>query len=226
MTIDDEREAMDAVSSALARKTGANTAEYQVSNGIVLAYRPVPPALTNALRMELDARLPRVPVVWIEDKGRNEENPNDPDYIAALAKAERLNQLAIDDMLCAAGTEVVSVPEGCFQPDDDGWTQTPAIKAAIRAGLPLDLDDPQKRFVAYVRYYCLATFIDAMVHSQLSVAVQGIREEDVDAAMAAFRGIPERDADSGAPAQDGVDGANGNPANRAARRSRARDRSA
>lgn len=218
MTLQDESEAMDAVAKtvASARKTGANQAELTLSNGIVLVCRPVPPMLISGITAELERKLPEPPTRWLEDKQREEPNPNDPAYTAALARFERLNQAAVDDLAMAVSTTVKSVPEGYFGPEEDGWLNDRRIKLAQQAGLEFDPADEIKRHVVWLRYYAIEAVTDVQLWMGVRTQLTGINEDEVRAALATFRGDPPRPADNGSAAAP--EGENGHRANRAARR--------
>lgn len=220
----DETEALDVVSKAVVKRLGANKAELTLTNGIVLEFLPVSPILTNSVRAELELRLPPVPRVWLEDKGREEENPNDPDYLAALARQEHLNDLVLSDAITFAGVKVKSIPEGLYPPEDDRWMEDPRIVVARYTGLQFDPEDPVKRKCVWMRFYAIENYVDARLWDEVQITLVGMREEEVQEALAGFWPVQERDADNG-DSPEGVS-EDGNPNNRAARRARARVRGA
>lgn len=220
----DESEALDVVSRAIVKRTGTNRAELTLSNGIVFEFIPVSPVLTNSVRAELELRIPPVPRVWLEEKGREEENPNDPDYLAALRRQEQLNEMALSDALSYAGCKVKFVPEGYFKPEEDGWLTDPRIEVAVHSGLEFDPADPIKRKVVWMRLYAIETYIDARLWDEVQVELMGMREEEVQEALAGFRPVSERGASDDIPPENISE--DGNTDNRAARRARLRVRGA
>lgn len=220
MTLSDEAEALEVVSKAMARRLGHNRSELTLSNGIVLEFRSVSPILTGAVRGELELKLPKPPVVWLEEKGRSEENPNDPDYLASLERQQHLNDIAMSDVITYAGVDIKHVPEGIYSPDDDRWLSDPRIIMARRAGLEFDDTDSIKRKVVWMRLYAIEDYVDARLWDEVQTELIGIREEEVQEALVGFRDIPERPADRNGAAP--VASENGNTGNRATRRARTR----
>lgn len=224
MTLSDETEALNVVSKAMARRLGHNRSELTLANGIVLEFRSVSPILTGAVRAELELNVPKPPVVWLEEKGRNEENPNDPDYLAALERQQHLNDVAMSDVITYSGVEIKHVPEGLFPPEHDGWLSDPRIIMARRSGLDFDAEDTIKRKVVWMRLYAIEDYVDARLWDEVQTELIGIREEEVQEALAGFRDIQGRPADrDGAAAPDST---NGNTGNRASRRASPRVRGA
>jgi hypothetical protein len=69
------------------------------------------------------AKEPKVPVTFIADKERNEENPADPDYQVAKKEYEESRTLALFDAAILLCTQVESIPEGVDTPEDEGWLE-------------------------------------------------------------------------------------------------------
>lgn len=197
MTMEERNIISDAVGNVLARPKDKNHIEITLSNGIVLELRPVPPALRDAVRNELVTKRPKVPIVHIESKDRDEENPGDPAYLEAMNNALRVEELAMEDLSMAAGTIIVSVPDDMLPLDGDDWMHDPRIEVAVSAGLRLDVSDNNKRRIAYLRFYALETHMDFFIHKHASLKVQGISEEEIRAALESFRGIQGRISDIG-----------------------------
>lgn len=213
-----ELESIDAVSRAIERvRRVGRGAEFELSNGIVLAIKSVPPFLVQAVQNEF--RPPNPPKVMIEEKGREEENPNDPTYLRELAELSEKQDLAVNDLFLAAGTSVVSVPEGYFKPEDDDWIAVVEFAQNITGTkIQIDRDDKVKRYLHWLRFYALETGGDIALATSLPMQLAGIREGEVDEVMDAFRSLPGRRADTEGGAEAGSQ--NGHTANRAARRSR------
>lgn len=213
-----EIESIDAVSRAVERvKRVGRGAEFTLSNGIVLGAKSVPPFLVQAVQNEFKA--PPPPKVFIEEKGREEENPNDPTYLRQIAELAEKQDLAINDLFLAAGTTVISVPEGYYGPDDDEWISAVEFAQNITGTeFKIDRDDKIKRYLHWLRFYALEKDIDAVLAIRLPAELAGIREGEVDEVMESFRRLPRRGTDTDSPAETG--NSNGHTANRAARRSR------
>src|SRR5512147_358179 len=66
-------------------------------------------------------KLPKPPIMMNEDKGREEENPTDPDYQAALADANYLRAMTVINVYVTLGTKPIKVPENLEPPESDNW---------------------------------------------------------------------------------------------------------
>ena len=174
-----------------------------LSQGIVLRLKAIPPELIREAASRVTK--PPVPVVWIADKEREEENPHHPDYIEAMAVYERDVSEATSNVAIALGTECESVPEGYYSPDDDGW-----IADLEDAGIAVTEAQRTRRvarYLAWMRLYAMATAGDialVILYTRMSYALLG---SEVEHALAAFRGDARWRADRDAKAaEDGKDG--------------------
>lgn len=150
-----------------------------LSNGIVLRLKPVAPFAVRQAALGIPD--PKVPRVFIEDKGREELNPNDPDYLAAVddVRVERIS--AVTTLMFMAGTEVISVPDGTSGPEDDDW-----IDMLEAAGLTIDRTNKYKRYYQWLAWYAASEVDISLIVAGVS-AISGVREEDVQKAIAGFR---------------------------------------
>lgn len=139
---------------------------------------PVPAALID----EVSTRVkdPAVPLVYIAEKEREEENPSDPAYLRALAEAARLRGLAVLDALVMFGVELL---DGV--PENEGWIKR--LKFMERRGqLDLssyDLQEELDREFLYKRFIAVPVGLIEEI-SRLS----GIAAEDVERAERSFPG--------------------------------------
>ncbi len=221
MGVQDEIDGAAAVAAAAqrVRRTG-RTGELTLANGIVIGARSVPPLLGDAIQREFPE--PKPPIWRNEEKGRDEENFNDPTYQRELETWNERNRRAIADLILVLGTYVVSVPEGLFAPEDDGWIeQVEKVGKFTGKSIEIKRDDADFRYIAWLRLYALETMGDIALLTALPGELSNLTENEVDEAMAGFRGLPERRADPGPPAPDAS--TNGHRDNRAARRTRSGD---
>lgn len=214
----EEINAIDAVSRAVERvKRIGRGAEFELSNGIVLKIKSVPPFLVQAVQNEF--KTPTPPKVMIEEKGREEENPNDPEYLRQLIELEEQQQLAINDLFLAWGTEIISVPDGYFKPEQDEWIAMVEFAQNITGkNIHIERDNQIKRYLHWLRFYALETGADIALATRLPMELAGIREGEVEEVMESFRSLPERRTDTQDSTSPG--NSNGHTANRAARRAR------
>lgn len=169
-----------------------------VSTGVVFRLKqPSTWALTN-VQQQLMREEPKVPMVFIESKGREEPNEADPAYIAALRRhASRISE-RLYEVVIATGTEVDSVPDGFPTFDQDSWRDT-----LLGVGVELS-DDPRRRYVEWVKYWAATGELDWLQLYTPLLRKVGTSEADVAEATEAFRGVPERGADN-QPGAEGSD---------------------
>jgi hypothetical protein len=115
---------------------------------------------------------PDVPMWENPDKGREEPNPADPNYLKALDDAARERGIAAMDALIMFGVELVeAIPESSL------W-----IKKLSFLGIELDTEDPfEVEF--YFKKYVAVSAEDV----QLVTSRSGMTADDVEAAERSFR---------------------------------------
>jgi len=177
--------------------------EVTLSSGVVLALRPVPPfALQEALRQ---IREPEPPMWLNPDKGREEPNAGDPDYLAAIDRYVEVRLETIANVTMALGTDLKSCPESMPGPEDDVWIEEMEVATDGRIAIPRT--PPRARYVAWLRYRAMSRANDIAVVAALPLLLAGISEGEVAATLASFPGDSERGADPVPPAGgDGEDG--------------------
>lgn len=153
------------------------TQKVTLSSGVVLEVRPVSPFVVSAARMRLP--LPAVPIVEIEGKGREEENPNDPAYVKALSEYEEKVLEATVDAIIAVGCKVMSVPEGFSGPDDEEWIERLAPFVSVPA-------DKTSRYALWVRMWAIQTADDWVTLNRVLRGLAGTAEAAVAQATEAF----------------------------------------
>ncbi len=155
-----------------------------LSNGIVLRAKRVP----NLIFMEVTGKFvaPKVPHVMNADIGREEDNPNDPGYIAEYNKFQADLSLAIIDTMVVMGTELVSVPQGVMRPEQAGWDRR--LKA-IHIDVPSQSEDDLSRYMMWVKYYACGDEEDLGEVVKQVGRLSGVSQEDVDDALDQFRSV-------------------------------------
>lgn len=170
------------------------TALFELSNGIVLRFRTVPPLLLSALQDR--QKLPAVPVIETPE-GRREDY-EDADFKRDLLKAYTDQDEVYNKVLLAAGSEFVSVPEGYFGPDDDSWIKTVESLSGL-SGNPITIEpelSKSDRYVAWLRYYAMETNSDVAVCNTLSQQLGNVKENELEEITSLFftgkRSAPNR----------------------------------
>jgi hypothetical protein len=162
-----------------------------LSTGVVVRLKPVSSSLVEQVRSAIP--MPEVPVVFIKEKEREEENPNDPHYINEVEEVNRKRSEAILDALCIFGIELV---DGL--PEDDAWLKK-LQKLEQRGGLDLsgfDLEDEFDRDLLYKR--CVAVAGDDL---SIVGTLHGPRPLEVARARSMFLGDKGRGANRGVPSE-------------------------
>jgi hypothetical protein len=170
--------------------TEVNGNTLTLESGVVIEFSKVSPFVIRKRLMLL--KEPKVPTVMIEAKGRAEENPFDPDYLAALASFREERGDLIIDCCVVLGSKLVSVPEGFPRPEDQSWVDDLAL-----IGLTDVPENPKLRYLYWVRNVAMAGVDDFSGMMKIINGQQGISEEEVMEAAKAFRSDSSRDADMG-----------------------------
>ena len=213
--VDEAKTAEAAADAARDEQDGGVPDRLTLSTGAVLKLKPVPQAVIRRVAAKIER--PAVPVVHIEDKDRDEPNPDDPDYKEAVVQWVTDQALAAFKAVLLLGTEIEIVPEGMDRPEDIGWT---AVLLHLGIVTEEELGDPYQRYLAWVELYAARTETDIFGIARLPVLLAGISESEVMDAILSFRGATGRGADNGSAPAAGGDDRDHLP--RAVRRARAR----
>lgn len=151
-----------------------------LDSGIVLKLSPVPPFVFDFAQEKHP--IPPPPVVMVEDKGREEPNPNDPDYIALVEKIRAEQMMIISDAAFVLGVEIDYVPIELEGPDGDNW-----IQACEVVGIEIDRENAKKRKLQWLRYYALRTPLDIATVTRYCMGKTGTPEEVVQQVIESFR---------------------------------------
>jgi hypothetical protein len=147
-----------------------------LSRGLRATVIPVAQGLLERVKSRVAD--PPIPRVQIEGTDREEENPNDPDYLDACRKVmgERLE--AMSDAVLMFGLELEDPV-----PSDNGWVERLAM-----LGIEFDSTDPLEREFAYKKF--VATTANDM--KLLMARSGGLSEQEVRRAAELFRRAPKR----------------------------------
>lgn len=125
--------------------------EVTLSTGVRVRLHPVSSSLVEEMKAAIP--MPPVPVVYIEAKDREEENPNDPRYIDAVEEVNRKRGDAILDALLIFGVELL---DGL--PEDKVWLKQ--LRLLERRGTlnlsGFDLEDDFDLEFLYKKYVAVA----------------------------------------------------------------------
>lgn len=163
-----------------------------LSTGVVLDLLQPSPILVDNLMRSFSADEPHIPKVWIKDKERDEENPNDPDYLAAMEAWYAESGMRSIKALLPTGSRIRSKPEDMPGPEEPDFADL-----MDTMGQPLG----KSRFSRYTQWVLLYATNpqDLAILGVKLLRRAGVREEDVREAQALFQGLQERIADSRTP---------------------------
>jgi len=156
-----------------------------LSTGVRARFVPVASSLiTDVLSAIKD---PPIPVVFIKEKERDEENPNDPEYLKLMREVkEKRDKVSMDTMILFGIELLDEIPE------DGAWINK--LRYMEKLGhLNLesyDLTDPIEREFLYKRYIAVSSddLIEILKRS-------GISEDDIAQAMKTFPSPTEQSTD-------------------------------
>jgi hypothetical protein len=161
---------------------------FVTANGIRLKLKKV--ARLILVEAQKGYAAPKPPMMFNEDKGRQEENPLDPDFLAAVNQHNfDMGMLGINVFL-TFGTEVLSLPDGIYGPDDNEWTDSLDEFNIIISS------KKRQRYVQWLKYYALDD-VELNELSRRIMRVSGMTpEEDVAVAAESFPGDEKRDSNT------------------------------
>lgn len=143
------------------------------STGVVLRLNKIPRLLIGEL-----AKVPRPkpPIVFMEDLGRSEENPNDPVYLDKVREWEIAISIKMVDAFILFGTEVVSVPSMIKKHDD------PSVARKLSA-IGIEITDEEQLLLAWIKYIACPSDEDITAITDGVGRLSGVSEADVNDAL-------------------------------------------
>lgn len=152
-----------------------------LSTGVWAMLRPVTPATISEAQAEIQD--PPVPTIYLEDKDRHEENPNDPAYLKALERADQERVMVAMDAMIMMGIDLVDEEGDPLEIDDGPWLKKLRLMHK-RKMVNLDdynLEDGIEREFLYKRYVAVGVQDIALIS-----AASGLTEEDIAKAERTF----------------------------------------
>lgn len=173
----------ETVESLSAAKATLDPCLVELSSGVVLRAKPVPSSLFGDIVARYPA--PEPPVVFIPDKGREEENPDDPGYLQRVQANNAAIAKAMSDAVWLLGTEVESLPKGFPSVESPVWQEELRL-------LGYDLKSPRARYLAWVKFKAGPELQDYQAVWKAVGRLTGVTEADTQAAVRRFPGQPRR----------------------------------
>lgn len=185
----------DAVALALERygKDMDENGIITLSSGVRIDTKPVPPwAIREAL---INLKEPEPPLVLIEEKGREEPNFSDPDYLSALSDFRSQQGMISIDLAIAMGTVVVEVPDGIPILESDEWIDSLIDLAVIsdERAKKIRFNKTQRK-LAWFKFIVMGSDDDIPRIMSGNVLKMMVKERDVESAMRSFPNRAQRRA--------------------------------
>lgn len=170
---------------------------FQCEMGPVLRLKKFPTRLVIEATSKLED--PKVPVTYIENKGRNEENPSDPQYLRDKLTYNVKLVTTLNRINFGFGTDVVELG-GCEDNSGDEWADN--LKDLMELEIPAV--GTKSRYVMWLQYFVLTDDETNRLNMAITEYNTGVKVEDVAAAEASFPGVPGEHTDTGSvPASNG-----------------------
>lgn len=161
---------------------------FTAQNGIQFQLKKVSRLIMVDALQKLE--VPKAPTVFLEEKGRTEENPNDPDYIAALDMHRFKRSTLAIEIYFALGTAVIFLPDGIQDPASIEWADE--VKEFTNLEIP---DSGRRRYLSWMKYYALVDEDQGDLLSAVIAFSGGVTNNEVEQAGESFRDISSRDTD-------------------------------
>lgn len=146
-----------------------------LTNGIVLKTKLVPYKLIT--RLDKKYKIPDVPMIYDEERGRSIPNPGSPAYEEECRLIQEEKGMAMLELLTGFGTELVSLPKGVDGPEGLGWSDD--LKPFLDEEIP---ENGKARYVAWLTYYALLdprdiNAVSENIKNKMGVSAQGVADK-------------------------------------------------
>ena len=159
---------------------------FVAASGLKLRIKPVSRLLVG--KAQATVKLPSVPKFFNEDKGREEENPNDPGYRMALMEALFERGQKVIEVCLAMGTELIECPSSLEPMESEGWI-------SILEDLGISIGGNRginSRYVNWLKYYAIPNEEELGQISKMALRSTLTLEADVENALVNFPGFTAR----------------------------------
>ena len=160
-----------------------------VSTGVVFKIGKIPLMVFDAINAQMSKKEPQVPMVYIQDKDREEYNDADPKYLMAIKKHDEELKRKLMDAVFVYGLSVEKVPDTVEKLEDESWVDKERM-----VGIEFDPGEKNSRFLSWVKYVAC---MDPKDYTDLFLACArtfGVTEEDVAMAATSFPNRAQRRA--------------------------------
>lgn len=169
------------------------TEEIIVSTGVKFGIRDVPVMAFRDLQKRLERERPHAPVLYIEEKDREEINEDDPDYQQKLQEWNEMSEMKLLDFVLMTGSVVNEMPDNIRPVDSEDWAEECRF---------LGIEVPNSggvRYLEWIKYVACPTQEDIKMLILGAGRKLGVTEDDVADTAAMFQNREERRANRTAP---------------------------
>lgn len=160
------------------------------STGVVLGKRPIPKQTAKILYDRFEETKPTPPMFYNPNKNRDEPNPADPDYLAALEEHQVDFLLGVIDFAILKGTYVIEKPDEIEDLDGEDW-----LEELEYLGITIP-KSKKLRYLLWVKYVAAITDEDQKELLSQSTSLLGVSEAAVEQEMSKFPSDEERASNS------------------------------
>ena len=167
----------------------ADPTVYVAENGSKFKLQRVSNIIISDAAKKLKA--PRPPEVYIEEKGRSEENPSDPDYLEEVSNYDYDRAMLALNVYLSLGTKVLELGPGVESVDSTDWSDTLG-----EIGLTIPATG-RGRYVAWIKYIALGDDEKQEIMQRIMSLSGATLQAEVREAEASFPSDPPRLAIAG-----------------------------
>lgn len=160
------------------------------STGVEFEIFKPPIFVLRAVSKQIATSEPKPPMLFVEEKGRNEPNEADPDFVARHAQWQEEVVIRQLDAVMAVGSKINKLPDGVPSIESQEWSdKLIAIGIETAQGGTL-------RYLEWIRYVAAPNMEDIGLLIGRLMSLMGTAETEVATAIDAFRSAQERGTDS------------------------------
>lgn len=160
-------------------KNGTDPNIFTTENGVKFRIKAVNKQSLGGITDRYLKEQPKAPVTYIESKGREEANYDDPDYQDAMKAWNLAMSMALSNFILLRGAELISVPDNVMHHDSDDWKFEMELISDMA-------HNPRACYLEWVRAIACSEEDSTELFRRIG-RKSGIAQEDVASAAAQFR---------------------------------------
>lgn len=161
-------------------KNGTDPSLAVMSTGVKFKIKPVSKFSLGGITERFARIKPKVPMTYVQSKGREEPNVEDVDYQSDMQMWNLSLAMSINSLLLLRGTELEYVPDGMVSYDSQEWQYEMQL-------FDSDAENPRACYLEWVKN--IAAPLDTDIQKLMGAIgrLSGISQEDVAEAVDQFR---------------------------------------